>query len=197
MYNRKEQVNEKSYVGLKRFEVKDSCRLNSASSKRFNHRVTSSEMKTSSGIVQMQRLITEIGGAHYSYMERFRRSHLNESVLLVAIGTGKNHDENDVFANKANASLTQELKECKTNLDESSRALGEATSSRDSSLIALQTKQNELEKYTALNDLTSDYKLLQTKLNETLRLLALKDIDMKEGLKTKTNEISVVNTETR
>ncbi|GJZ94150.1 reverse transcriptase domain-containing protein [Tanacetum coccineum] len=49
---------------------------------------------------------------------------------------------------KANASLTQELKECKTNLDESSRALGEATSSRDSSLIALQTKQTELEKYT-------------------------------------------------
>ncbi|GJR82984.1 hypothetical protein Tco_0153769 [Tanacetum coccineum] len=53
---------------------------------------------------------------------------------------------------KANASLTQELKECKTNLDETSRALGEATSSRDSCLIALQTKQTELEKYTALND---------------------------------------------
>ncbi|GJW04147.1 hypothetical protein Tco_1563003 [Tanacetum coccineum] len=94
---------------------------------------------------------------------------------------------------KANASLTQELKECKTNLDESSRALGEATSSRDSSLIALQTKQTELEKYTALNDRTSDYKILQTKLNETLGLLALKDIDIKEGLKTKTYEISVVN----
>ncbi|GKB95912.1 hypothetical protein Tco_0982049 [Tanacetum coccineum] len=61
---------------------------------------------------------------------------------------------------KANASLTQELKECKTNHDESSRALGEATSSRDSSLIALQTKQTELEKYTALNDRTSDYKIL-------------------------------------
>ncbi|GJU03901.1 hypothetical protein Tco_1114239 [Tanacetum coccineum] len=72
---------------------------------------------------------------------------------------------------KANASLTQELKECKTNLDETSRALGEATSSRDSSLIALQTKQTELEN----------------------RLLALKDIDIKEGLKTKTYEISVVN----
>ncbi|GJX85776.1 hypothetical protein Tco_0336550 [Tanacetum coccineum] len=94
---------------------------------------------------------------------------------------------------KANASLTQEPKECKTNLDESSRALGEATSSRDSSLIALQTKQIELEKYTALNDLTSDYKIIQTKLNETLGLLALKDIDIKEGLKTKTYEISVVN----
>ncbi|GKC18195.1 hypothetical protein Tco_1014977, partial [Tanacetum coccineum] len=57
---------------------------------------------------------------------------------------------------KANASLTQELEECKTNLDETSRALGEATSSRDSCLIALQTKQTELEKYTALNDLTRD-----------------------------------------
>ncbi|GJS22793.1 hypothetical protein Tco_0451425 [Tanacetum coccineum] len=94
---------------------------------------------------------------------------------------------------KANASLTQELKECKTNLDETSRALGEATSSRDSCLIALQTKQTELEKYTALNDRTSDYKILQTKLNETLGLLARKDIDIQEGLKTKTYEISVVN----
>ncbi|GJR82863.1 hypothetical protein Tco_0153648 [Tanacetum coccineum] len=81
----------------------------------------------------------------------------------------------------------------KTNLDESSRALGEATSSRDSSLIALQTKQTELEKYTALNDLTSEYKILQTKLNDTLGLLAIKDIDIQKGLKTKTYEISVVN----
>ncbi|GJX29278.1 integrase, catalytic region, zinc finger, CCHC-type containing protein [Tanacetum coccineum] len=98
------------------------------------------------------------------------------------------NEENKTFLKqlkKANASLTQELKECKTNLDESSRALGEATT--------LQTKQTELEKYTALNDLTSDYKILQTKLNETLGLLALKDIDIKEGLKTKTYEISVVN----
>ncbi|GJR06097.1 hypothetical protein Tco_0529081 [Tanacetum coccineum] len=50
---------------------------------------------------------------------------------------------------ESNASLTQELKVCKTNRDESSRALREATSSRNSSLIALQTKQTELEKYTA------------------------------------------------
>ncbi|GKB47780.1 hypothetical protein Tco_0898533 [Tanacetum coccineum] len=35
---------------------------------------------------------------------------------------------------KANASLSQELKECKTNLDETSKALGEATSSHDSSV---------------------------------------------------------------
>ncbi|GJT48445.1 retrovirus-related pol polyprotein from transposon TNT 1-94 [Tanacetum coccineum] len=43
---------------------------------------------------------------------------------------------------KANASLTQEIEECKTNLDETSRALGEPTSCRDSCLIALQ-KQRE------------------------------------------------------
>ncbi|GKF73395.1 hypothetical protein Tco_0219727, partial [Tanacetum coccineum] len=92
---------------------------------------------------------------------------------------------------KANTSLTKELKECKTNLDKTSRALGEATSSGDSCLIALQTKQTELEKYTTLNDRTSDYKILQTKLNKTLGLLALKDIDIKEGLKTKTYEILV------
>ncbi|GJV01482.1 retrovirus-related pol polyprotein from transposon TNT 1-94 [Tanacetum coccineum] len=94
---------------------------------------------------------------------------------------------------KANASLTQELEECKTNLDETSRALGEATSCRDNCLIALQNKQNELEKYITFNDRTIDYDILQTKLNETLGLLARKDIDIKESLKTKAYEISVVN----
>ncbi|GKB80835.1 hypothetical protein Tco_0947730, partial [Tanacetum coccineum] len=90
---------------------------------------------------------------------------------------------------KANASLTQELEKCKTNHDETSRALGEATSSRDSCLIALQTKQTELEKYTALNDLTSDYKILQTKLNETLGLLAIKS-QFEGQLKEKTKVIT-------
>ncbi|GJS87364.1 hypothetical protein Tco_0770000 [Tanacetum coccineum] len=84
------------------------------------------------------------------------------------------------------ANLTLDTEENKTG------SRGRATSSRDSSLIALQTKQTELEKYTTLNDLTSDYKILQTKLNETLGLLALKDIDKKEGLKTKTYEISAI-----
>ncbi|GJY35659.1 retrovirus-related pol polyprotein from transposon TNT 1-94 [Tanacetum coccineum] len=61
---------------------------------------------------------------------------------------------------KANASLTQELKECRTNLDETGRALGEATSCWDSCLITLQNKQNELEKYIAFNDRTIDYDIL-------------------------------------
>ncbi|GJZ51507.1 hypothetical protein Tco_0606022 [Tanacetum coccineum] len=41
---------------------------------------------------------------------------------------------------KANASLTQELEKCKTNLDETNSALGEAISCRDSCLIALQIR---------------------------------------------------------
>ncbi|GJS99196.1 retrovirus-related pol polyprotein from transposon TNT 1-94 [Tanacetum coccineum] len=94
---------------------------------------------------------------------------------------------------KANASLTQEMEKCKTNLDETNSALGEAISCRDSCLIALQNKQNEFEKYKAFNDRTIDYEILQTKLNETLGLLALKDIEIKEGLKTKAYEISVLN----
>ncbi|GKF02694.1 hypothetical protein Tco_0029617, partial [Tanacetum coccineum] len=82
---------------------------------------------------------------------------------------------------KANASLTQELDECKTNLDETNRALREATSCRDSCLITFQNKQNEFEKYKDFNDLTIDYEILQTNLNDTLGLLALKDIEIKEG----------------
>ncbi|GJW78351.1 hypothetical protein Tco_0140033 [Tanacetum coccineum] len=93
---------------------------------------------------------------------------------------------------KANTSLTQELKECKSNLEETTIALGESTSCRDSCLIALQTKQTELEKYIALNDRTLDYDKLQSKLNDTLGLLAQKDNDIKEGLKHKAYEISIV-----
>ncbi|GJR88808.1 hypothetical protein Tco_0212819 [Tanacetum coccineum] len=86
---------------------------------------------------------------------------------------------------KANTSLTQELKECKSNLEESN-------TTRDSCLIALQSKQAELEMYMTLSDCTVDYDKLELKLNETLGLLAQKEIDIKEGLKLKAYEISVV-----
>nr|GEX74140.1 hypothetical protein [Tanacetum cinerariifolium] len=62
---------------------------------------------------------------------------------------------------KANASITQELKECKSTLAETSRTLREFNSIRDSFLIALQNKQTELEKYMSFNDLTVDYDKLE------------------------------------
>nr|GEV21863.1 hypothetical protein [Tanacetum cinerariifolium] len=58
--------------------------------------------------------------------------------------------------------------------------------------LKLDTKQTEFEKYNAFNDRTINYDKLERKLNETLSQLALKYIEIKEGLKTKANEISVV-----
>ncbi|GJY00924.1 hypothetical protein Tco_0359076 [Tanacetum coccineum] len=83
---------------------------------------------------------------------------------------------------KANTSLTQELKECKSNLEESN-------TTRDRCLIALQSKQTEPETYKTLNDCIVDYDKLEWKLNETLGLLAQKEIDIKEGLVKKKTKV--------
>nr|GEU36641.1 hypothetical protein [Tanacetum cinerariifolium] len=104
-------------------------------------------------------------------------------------------DENKKIQNqlkKANTSLARELKECKSIFAQISRTLGESNSIQDSCLISLQNKQTELETYKTLNDHTVDYDKLEHKLNETLGLLAQKEIDIKEGLKLKADEISVV-----
>ncbi|GKC84618.1 hypothetical protein Tco_1140335 [Tanacetum coccineum] len=104
-------------------------------------------------------------------------------------------DENKMIQKqlkKANTSLAHELKECKSILAETSRTLVESNSIRDSCLIALQNKQTELERYKTLNERTVDYDKLEHKLNETLGLLAQKEIDIKEGLKLKAYEISIV-----
>ncbi|GJR49618.1 integrase, catalytic region, zinc finger, CCHC-type containing protein [Tanacetum coccineum] len=77
---------------------------------------------------------------------------------------------------KENTTLAHELTECKSILAETSRSLEESNSIRDSCLVALQNKQNELQKYKTFNDRTVDYEKLELKLNETLRLLAQKGI---------------------
>nr|GEX42558.1 hypothetical protein [Tanacetum cinerariifolium] len=92
----------------------------------------------------------------------------------------------------ANTSLAHELKECKYVLVETSRTQGESNCIQDSCLIALKNKHTELETYKTLNDRTVDYDKLEHKINETLGLLAQKEIDIKEGLKLKACEISVV-----
>ncbi|GKF18211.1 hypothetical protein Tco_0063129, partial [Tanacetum coccineum] len=93
---------------------------------------------------------------------------------------------------KANASLTQELTECKSILAETSRTLGESNSVMDTCLVALQNKQTEFERYKDFNDRIVNYDKLERKLNETRGLLAQKEIDIKEGLKLKAYEILVV-----
>nr|GEX20503.1 integrase, catalytic region, zinc finger, CCHC-type, peptidase aspartic, catalytic [Tanacetum cinerariifolium] len=92
---------------------------------------------------------------------------------------------------KASTTLAQELKECKAILAETSKSLRESISVQDSCLVALQNKQTKFEKYKAFNDRTIDYDKLERRLNETLGQLAQKDIEIKEGLKTKAYELLV------
>ncbi|GJX32678.1 retrovirus-related pol polyprotein from transposon TNT 1-94 [Tanacetum coccineum] len=131
--------------------------------------------------------------AHYGFMAKIQETDQNAEderdalTNLIANLTLDTEENKKILKqlNKENASLTQELKVGKSNLEESN-------STRDSCLIALQCKQTELEKYMAFNDRTVDYDKLERKLNKTLGLLAQKEIDIKEGLKLKAYEISVV-----
>ncbi|GJR96364.1 hypothetical protein Tco_0268538 [Tanacetum coccineum] len=91
--------------------------------------------------------------------------------------------------------LANLIENLKLDIDENKKiqkTLEESNSTRDSCLIALQSKQTELETYKTLIDRTVDYDKLESKLNETLGLLAQKEIDIKEGLKLKAYEILVV-----
>nr|GEW88604.1 integrase, catalytic region, zinc finger, CCHC-type, peptidase aspartic, catalytic [Tanacetum cinerariifolium] len=76
---------------------------------------------------------------------------------------------------KANTTLAQELKECKTILAETSKTLKESNSVRDSFLVALQNKQTEFEKYKAFNDRTIDYDKLQ---QDQFRVPTAQDMDI-------------------
>ncbi|GJT44639.1 integrase, catalytic region, zinc finger, CCHC-type containing protein [Tanacetum coccineum] len=107
---------------------------------------------------------------HYNYMAKIQE-----------VPNADSCTDSEPLEHKANASLTQELTECKSILTKTSRTLGESNSIRDSYLVALQNKQTELEKYIAFNDRIADYEKLKHKLNKTLGLLAQKDIDIKEG----------------
>nr|GFA41034.1 hypothetical protein [Tanacetum cinerariifolium] len=84
---------------------------------------------------------------------------------------------------KANTTLAQELKECKTILAKTSKILGESISVRDSCLVALQNKNTEFEKYKAFNDRTIDYDKLErlvkqkTKVITDLKIREEHDID--------------------
>nr|GEU37289.1 hypothetical protein [Tanacetum cinerariifolium] len=106
------------------------------------------------------------------------------------------NDQNDVESDDEHVALANLIANLKLDVDENkkiqNKSLGESISVRDSFLVALQTKQAEFEKYKAFNDCIVDYDKLKGRLNETLGQLALKDIEIKEGLKTKAYEISVV-----
>ncbi|GJX41010.1 hypothetical protein Tco_0256000, partial [Tanacetum coccineum] len=156
-------------------------RFNSARFKRFNHRLQVQKMKQVVGLYQKKRLkrrnwkhITvqnndenNVFANERQHSEKNYAEGTDERAALANLIANLTLDteENKTILKqlkKANVSLTQELKECRTNLDETGRALGEAISCRDNCLIALQNKQNEFKKYKAFNDRTIDYEILQT-----------------------------------
>nr|GEU44112.1 integrase, catalytic region, zinc finger, CCHC-type, peptidase aspartic, catalytic [Tanacetum cinerariifolium] len=85
------------------------------------------------------------------------------------------NDQNDVESDDERVVLANlKLDECKNILVETSNALGESISVRDSCLVALQTKQTEFEKYKAFNDHTVDY----DKLEHQFRALTAQDMEI-------------------
>ncbi|GJT24801.1 hypothetical protein Tco_0894738 [Tanacetum coccineum] len=92
----------------------------------------------------------------------------------------------------ANTSLAQELKECKSTLEETNRTLGESNRTRDRCFVALHDKEIELAMYKTFKDHTIENDTLERKLKETQASLAQKEHDIKEGLKLKAYENSVV-----
>nr|GEX12438.1 retrovirus-related Pol polyprotein from transposon TNT 1-94 [Tanacetum cinerariifolium] len=94
--------------------------------------------------------------AHYSYMEKIQEIPTADS------GTDSEPvEQTQKQLKKANTTLAQELKECKTILAKTSKSLGESISVWDSFLVALQNKQTEFEKYKAFNDRTINYDKLK------------------------------------
>nr|GEU31761.1 integrase, catalytic region, zinc finger, CCHC-type, peptidase aspartic, catalytic [Tanacetum cinerariifolium] len=115
--------------------------------------------------------------AHYSYMAKIQENDQNdvecddECVALANLiaSLKLDVDENKKIQKqlkKANTTLAQELKECKTIITKTSKTLRESNSVQDSCLVALQNKQTEFEKYKVFNDRTIDYDKLEHALAE-------------------------------
>ncbi|GJX66916.1 retrovirus-related pol polyprotein from transposon TNT 1-94 [Tanacetum coccineum] len=120
--------------------------------------------------------------AHYSYMAKIQEVlHADSDITTEPL----EEDDSNVTPDSSNMcnndnQVDQNAAEC----DDERVALA--------NLIENLKLDTELEKYIAFNDRTIDYDKLERKLNETLGLLAQKDIDIKDGLKLKAYEISVV-----
>ncbi|GKC91403.1 hypothetical protein Tco_1152052 [Tanacetum coccineum] len=84
------------------------------------------------------------------------------------------------------------MKECKSTLEETNRTLGVSNRTRDRYIFALHDKEVELAKYKTFKDHAIENDTLECQLKDTLELLAQKDHDIKEGLKIKSYEISIV-----
>ncbi|GJR72427.1 reverse transcriptase domain-containing protein [Tanacetum coccineum] len=93
-------------------------------------------------------------------------------------------DQNDVECDDERVALANLIANLKLDVDENKKI--------QKQLKKANATLTEFERYKAFNDRTVDYDKLEHKLNEALGLIAQKEIDIKEGLKVKAYEISVV-----
>ncbi|GJY53666.1 hypothetical protein Tco_0445330 [Tanacetum coccineum] len=99
-------------------------------------------------------------------------------------------DQNAVECDDERVALANLIANLKLDIDENKKIQKQLKDTTHP--LTQELKSTELEKYMTFNDRTVDYDKLERKLNETLGLLAQKEIDIKEGLKLKAYEISVV-----
>ncbi|GJV25660.1 hypothetical protein Tco_0560854 [Tanacetum coccineum] len=115
--------------------------------------------------------------AHYSYMAKIQEVPNADSAQYLDVDENKKDSKS---IKEGNATMTQELTECKSILAETSRTLGESNSIRDSCLVALQNKQTEFERFKAFNDHTVDYdKLERSELKKLIEKCKGKYVDTK------------------
>nr|GEU46043.1 hypothetical protein [Tanacetum cinerariifolium] len=120
--------------------------------------------------------------AHYSYMAKIQE--------VPTADSSNDSEPVEQYKMKMDIMCLPTIYNILSNLNH--KSLGESISVRDSCLVALQTNQAEFEKFKAFNDCTVDYEKLKRKLNDALGQLAHKDTVIREGLKTKAYELSVV-----
>nr|GEV02363.1 Gag-Pol polyprotein [Tanacetum cinerariifolium] len=94
--------------------------------------------------------------AHYSYMAKIQEDH--DNIIPDSSNMCVNANQDDQNVEECN---DEQLKECKSTLEETGRTLEESNSTRDSCLIALQNKEIELEKYKTYNNRTLEYDKLK------------------------------------
>nr|GEW36975.1 hypothetical protein [Tanacetum cinerariifolium] len=132
--------------------------------------------------------------AHYSYMAKIQEVPTTDS------GTDsepvEQNEQYDVESDDERITLANLIANLKLDVDENKKIqkqLKKANTTLAQELKERKTKQAEFEKYKEFNDRTVDYDKLERKLNDALGQLAHKDTVIREGLKSKAYELSVVN----
>nr|GEX96538.1 hypothetical protein [Tanacetum cinerariifolium] len=100
------------------------------------------------------------------------------------------NEQNDVECDDERVALANLTANLKLDVDENKKDSKAIKESKHNTYSGIE--RTEFEKYKAFNDRTIDYDKLECKLNETLGQLAQKDIEIKECLKLKAYEISMV-----